>query len=140
MTIADLPEAAQLDSRAFADSWSIEGFNAELEKDYSGYFAAYENGIMTGYAGIWCIYETAELIRIASAPEYRRKGIGSALLNTAFCHAKNSGCERMLLEVRASNTAARAMYEKHGFRQTGIRRRYYDGTEDAVIMEINLKG
>lgn len=140
MTADHIHPAARLDSRAFTHSWNEEEFAAELKKDYAYYCVLSENGDITGYAGIWCIYETAELIRIAVSPDRRRDGLGSLLMADILDHAAAAGCEKMMLEVRASNTAARAMYEKHGFCQTGIRRRYYDGTEDAVIMEKELKG
>lgn len=130
----DIPYILKLDTASFPDPWSISSFEEELKKDYSYYITAVENGYICGYAGIWCIYETAELIRIAVLPEFRKHGIGGTLVERVLQLAKDKDCERMMLEVRAGNTAAQALYAKYSFKNISVRRGYY-GDEDAVIME-----
>ena len=130
MTAADIPAALEIDRAAFNKPWDEDEFSAELKKDYARYFIC-----GNGYGGIWCIYETAELIRIAAREPGR--GTGAAIMEHLLREAKDSGCARMLLEVRQSNTPARALYTKLGFKEISVRRGYYDG-EDAVIMEKEL--
>ena len=88
-----------------------------------------------GYGGIWCIDETAELIRIAARKP--RRGTGVALLELLIKAAAERGCERMTLEVRESNLPARALYERFGFEEIAVRPGYYVN-EDAIIMERSL--
>lgn len=137
MTLQDIPAALRIDRAAFAKSWSEKDFADELAKNYARYILLEANGEAVGYAGIWCIYETAELIRIAVHPSAQRKGFADALMREIPSLAAQSGCEHMLLEVRSSNAPAQSLYTKSGFHQIDLRRGYYDG-EDAVIMEKKL--
>ena len=114
MTAVDIPSAREIDINSFSHPWSEQFFVDELKKDYSRYFVMETDGEILGYVGIWCIYETAELIRIATAPKHLRKGI------------------------RASNIGARKLYKKYGFNEISVRKGYYNG-EDAIIMEVAIK-
>jgi ribosomal-protein-alanine N-acetyltransferase len=92
-----------------------------------------------GYAGMWLMADEAHLIAIAVRREYRRRGLGEALLVRAIDLATELGARVMTLEVRASNLAAQAMYEKFGFRRVGMRPRYYsDNHEDALVMTSDI--
>ena len=136
-TIDDIEKLIEVDSTAFEKNWNFQMFSDELKKDYAFYFIAEINNIPVGFAGIWCIYETAELIRIATHSEYRKTGIGNSLIKTIISKATEKSCETMLLEVRSSNKAAQALYLKNKFSQIDIRKGYYDG-EDAVIMQLMI--
>lgn len=135
MTMDDIPGAVKVDSDAFSDPWGDTAFLEELTKDYSYYFVCEYNGEIAGYAGIWCIYETAELIRIGVSKKFRRLGIGNKLMEQILATSKSHGCERMMLEVRESNIAAQALYKKFGFCGISQRKGYYKG-ENALIMEL----
>lgn len=88
-----------------------------------------------GMVGVWCMTGAAHIVTIAVRPEHRRQGIGEVLLVAALEAAREAGQEDVTLEYRISNGAARALYEKHGFTQVGVRGRYYsDNQEDAVLM------
>lgn len=134
MTAADISAAVQVDEAAFSHTWDAEEFRAELAKDYAYYCIVERGGQACAYAGIWCVYETAELIRIAVHPDKQRQGIAAELMSEILKYAAEQGCEKMMLEVRAGNIAAHALYKGFGFKQIALRRAYYDG-EDAVIME-----
>ena len=88
-----------------------------------------------GYVGTWFISGEAHIVSIAVAETYRGRGIGELLLIGALAEARRQEADEMTLEVRRSNIGAIALYEKYGFNEVGIRKRYYvnDG-EDAVIM------
>jgi ribosomal-protein-alanine acetyltransferase len=80
-----------------------------------------------------------ELENIAVTPEARRSGLGMQLLTALLTRARETNSRSVFLEVRESNTAARALYEKAGFRQTGRRKGYYSGPpEDAILYSLGF--
>ena len=82
----------------------------------------------------------AQVYNIAIAPEFRREGIGEALLRHMIAKAEDDGCVLVTLEVRGGNEAAMALYKKLGFREVGRRKGYYaKGGEDAVLMDLDLR-
>ena len=87
-----------------------------------------------GFAGIWFVLDEAHVVIIASRPSERRRGIGELLLIACLELALQQKSRVVSLEVRASNNAARSLYHKYGFQDAGVRKRYYSGGEDAVIM------
>lgn len=138
MVLEDIPGVLAADEKSFTKAWNEGMFAEEIKKEYADYFVAEEKGEIAGYGGIWSIYETAELMRIAVVPEFRGKGIAKKIMEAMTECAISRGCERMMLEVRKSNTVAQALYKKFGFCEISIRKGYYDG-EDAVIMEATFK-
>ncbi|HEX6512535.1 MAG TPA: ribosomal protein S18-alanine N-acetyltransferase [Chloroflexota bacterium] len=87
------------------------------------------------YAGLWLMVDEAHITTIAVRPEYRGKGLGELVLCGLIDTALEVGARIMTLEVRVSNTVAQNLYLKYGFKQSGLRRRYYsDNNEDALIM------
>lgn len=88
-----------------------------------------------GMAGLWCAMGEGHIVTIAVRPELRRLGIGEMLLVAALEAAVVAAQHEVTLEYRVSNSEARAMYQKYGFQQVGVRTRYYsDNQEDAVLM------
>lgn len=137
MTAEDIPFVSGLDCSVFRTGWTYEQYRGELEKEFAYYYIAEDEGIPVGFAGVWCIYETAEVSRIAVRQDMRKRGIGGALLSMLIEKAKRSGCERVMLEVRDGNDSAQRLYSRSGFKETALRKNYYtDG--DAVIMTLEL--
>ncbi|MBI4336715.1 MAG: ribosomal protein S18-alanine N-acetyltransferase [Chloroflexi bacterium] len=90
---------------------------------------------VAGYVGLWLVGDEAHVMAIATRKAVRRQGIGELLLIASIELAAKKGADVVTLEVRVSNSGAQALYEKYGFRQVGLRRRYYtDNNEDALIM------
>jgi ribosomal-protein-alanine N-acetyltransferase len=90
---------------------------------------------IVGFVGVWLTPDEAHIVTIAVRESHRGRGIGELLLIAAIALATINDREVVTLEVRASNQAAQALYEKYGFRSVGVRPRYYsDNHEDAVIM------
>ncbi len=90
---------------------------------------------VAGLVGIWTPADQAHIMVIASRPGERRQGVGELLIIATLCESMKSRADHATLEVRRSNEAAQSLYRKYGFRDIGIRRRYYsDNHEDAVIM------
>jgi ribosomal-protein-alanine N-acetyltransferase len=135
---AQAPALAALHAECFppAEAWSAEAI--------AGLMA------MPGVAALHCpgegfllfrvAAEEAEILTLAVRPEARRRGVGRALLSAAMAAASGAGARRMLLEVAATNRAARALYEGAGFVTAGVRRRYYADGTDALIFESPLPG
>lgn len=90
---------------------------------------------IVGYAGLWLMVDEAHITTIATHPQYRQRGLGELLLSSLIDIAYDIGARQVTLEVRVSNSIAQNLYHKYGFREAGIRRRYYsDNMEDAIIM------
>jgi ribosomal-protein-alanine N-acetyltransferase len=93
------------------------------------------SGRIVGYAGMWLMLDEAHITTIAMRPECRGQGLGELLLANMIEAAVDAGADRVTLEVRVSNQTAQNLYRKYGFKQQGIRPRYYaDDNEDAYIM------
>lgn len=140
MTIEHLPAVAALERVCFpADPWSEDLYRAALDNPAVAILLARgEDGALLGYAVLSTVLDEGNLDNIAVAPEARRNGIADALLSalTAFGREHLS---RLMLEVRASNTPAIALYEKHGFAAVGRRKHYYDAPrEDAILMTLTF--
>src|SRR3989440_3871514 len=94
-----------------------------------------------GFSGLWLMVDEAHITTIAIHPDYRRRSLGEFLLVSLIDIAYSIGAKWVTLEVRVSNSTAQNLYRKYGFREAGVRRRYYsDNQEDALIMwtdEIN---
>ncbi|HWE12887.1 MAG TPA: ribosomal protein S18-alanine N-acetyltransferase [Solirubrobacteraceae bacterium] len=131
---SDLPQVIAVERRAFTTPWSLAMFVLELSKPSGLCLAAVDAaGRLVGYL-ICARYDTVwHLMNIAVDPAQRRRGIAWGLL-ARMIKTAGTGAE-YTLEVRTSNVAAIALYERFGFRSAGTRPRYYrDNNEDAVIM------
>ncbi|HZC14502.1 MAG TPA: ribosomal protein S18-alanine N-acetyltransferase [Thermoleophilaceae bacterium] len=132
--LADLPQVMVIERRAFTAPWSLAMFGLELSKPSGICLAALRGRRLVGYL-VCSRYDTVwHVMNIAVEPEHRRTGVATALMAALFARADRPGA-RYTLEVRPSNVAAVAMYERLGFRPAGRRPRYYHDTgEDALIM------
>lgn len=94
---------------------------------------------LVGYICFWVVFEELRMMNLAVAPQVRHRGIGRWLLQQAVTMGLEQGARRALLEVRASNAPALALYEQAGFARSGVRTKYYTNpVEDAVLMELEL--
>jgi ribosomal-protein-alanine N-acetyltransferase len=133
LTYSDLPQVIALERRAFPTPWSLAMFVLELSKPSGVCLAAVQATKLIGYLICSRYDQVWHLMNIAVDPPARRQGVASGLLAQMFEAAGNDA--EYTLEVRASNAAAIALYERYGFRSAGMRPRYYHDTgEDAVIM------
>ena len=125
---------AELEKACFSEPWSEETLLSAF-KTGTKFFVAVKNNKVLGYVGISCIIDEGYITNVAVFPEYRRMGVGSALLNRVFSHARDEGLSFVSLEVRESNSGAVALYEKFGFKTEGKRKKFYSNpSEDALIM------
>ncbi len=139
MTAADLDEVLAIERASFRTPWKREHFESELTGEYSFPFVAEYDGKVAGYVCLMSLFEEAQILDIAVAPDQRGRGIARALMEHACAVALEKHAEYMALEVRASSHAAIALYQCFGFRRTGVRTAYYEASEDAILMEKTLK-
>jgi len=90
--------------------------------------------LILGFVGLWLMVEEAHIVTLAVRESQRRRGLGELLLIAAIELAMAQGQEVITLEVRRSNEAAVSLYGKYGLTRVGVRSRYYDNREDALIM------
>lgn len=133
----DPARLAAIHAEAFATPWD-EAALAELLAS-PGVFAVAE---ADGFILIRVVVDEAEILTLAVRPSARRAGLGVRLVEAAVVRAAALGAERMFLEVAEGNAAARALYARSGFVETGRRRGYYshaDGRrEDALALVLNF--
>ena len=137
----DVPAMARIERDSFGSPWSADEITKDVTAGGNVYVAVAEYGEKkAGYGEIRTVAGEAQIYNIAIAPEFRRAGIGEALLRHMIARAEEDGCVLVTLEVRGSNEAAMALYTKLGFREVGRRRGYYSkGGEDAVLMDLDLR-
>jgi ribosomal-protein-alanine N-acetyltransferase len=117
--------------------WSHNVFVSELDLVRKGarYYvvARTERGIV-GYAGLWFTSGEAHVTNVAVHPDERRTGVATRLMLALADEAIRRGCSAWTLEVRVSGGGAQELYRRFGFAPAGVRKRYYENTEDAIVM------
>ena len=130
-----VPQIAQLEKLCFADPWSEKSIASELNNPLSLWIVAMDGEQLAGYVGSQSVMGESDMMNIAVAPQYRRKGIAQGLVSRLVEMLKEKGNQSLSLEVRVSNTPAVSLYEKMGFTQVGRRPNYYrNPKEDALIL------
>lgn len=140
MVLDDVPAVEKLEQQLFpVDAWPLQMFLDELSQpETRSYLVAEDEGRIIGYAGLMCIEPIADVQTIAVVPEREGEGIGSALLTALIAEAMRRRAADVLLEVRADNPRAQALYTRFGFRHIHTRPRYYRDGVDALIMQRKL--
>ncbi|MCR5324910.1 MAG: ribosomal protein S18-alanine N-acetyltransferase [Lachnospiraceae bacterium] len=137
MKLSDLFTIGEMERSIFKQPWSVNSCRGAVENPCVYAVVAEDEDGIAGYGFMIGTQDEAEILRIAVLPEKRRNHIGSGLLEDMLDHGDYEGYSDIFLEVRESNTAAQALYEKAGFAMIGKRKDYYnDPKEDAVVMEL----
>ncbi len=126
---------AQLEKQCFSDPWSANSISSELKNPLSLWIVAVDGKNIAGYVGSQSVMGWADMMNLAVHPDYRRQGVGEALINTLIRRLKDNDVTCLTLEVRKSNTPAIDLYTKLDFVQVGCRPGYYHNPkEDALIL------
>ena len=140
MLESDVEQIVPIEAELFAGDppWSVEEFRSELAgvPETRWYAVAEdESGELAGYAGLRVVDGTADIQTVAVVPAHQRRGLGTTLLGALIDEARRRRATEMLLEVRADNEPALALYRRHGFERIARRRGYFGaGRVDGLVL------
>jgi ribosomal-protein-alanine N-acetyltransferase len=138
---ADLDRVLSIENAVHIHPWTRGNFADSLEAGYHCWIAERDLQLV-GYGIVMVAAAEAHLLNLSVSPHWQRRGVGRELTHFFLKLARDYGAGRIYLEVRPSNTPARALYAGIGFEEIGVRRDYYpatDGREDAVVMDLKLE-
>ncbi len=139
MTISDLDSIKDTLLLEFDDFWNYNTFRSELLNPNSKYIVAKINNKIVGFAGIWKAVDDIHITNIVTAKKFRNQNIGSTmLLELIKISETENNINSITLEVNSNNIPAIKLYEKFDFKKVGIRKKYYNNIDDAIIMTRNL--
>ena len=140
MTMEDGAAVAEMEHQLFSDAWSEKSILETLDQTNTICLIAEKAGRTAGYLLAYTAADEAEIARIAVVKELQRQGAARALLTELESVCGSEGIKKILLDVRSGNSAARALYANAGFKEDGIRQRFYeDPEEDAILMSRELE-
>lgn len=141
MTASDLDTVAAIEQSAYPHPWTRGNFSDSLEAGYHCWIVEC-GGVTAGYTVVMIAAGEAHLLNLTVDSSWQGQGMGRELLKFVLKLVRDYGAQRMFLEVRPSNTAARRLYAGAGFSEIAVRRDYYPagaGREDAVVLELSLE-
>ena len=141
LTEKHLREAAEIENLCFSEPWSEDALLYMCSAPTTHAVAVIErsSGRLAAYGGCEYVLDEANIVNVATHPDFRRRGCAEALIGKMEEFLAENGVTDVYLEVRVSNTPARTLYEKLGFLAVGLRKNYYRfPTEDAVVMKKTL--
>ena len=145
MEIEDLRKVVELEHALFLSPWSEEDFiggkrGLKLHANFSTYYVLEKENEIIGYIGLWFLGDQCQITTIATDQKYQGQGYASQLMEYTLEKSEALHYQNVNLEVRVSNIKAIALYEKFGFKNVAIRKRYYSNGEDAYLMIKELEG
>ncbi len=140
MTLADIDAVHVIEQQVQTHPWSRALLIDSIESGHYCTVLEQDNHVI-GFCILQQVLDEANLLLMAIAPAFQQRGLGMQLLEQSI-EGLGSACNMVFLEVRQSNTAAIALYEKTGFAQIDLRKNYYPttthGKEHAVLMALTL--
>jgi len=138
MILDDLNSISSILQSDFDDFWNENILKSELKNENSYYIVAKENNDIVGFGGLWKSIDDIHITNIVTKKNFRNKGIGNAILNELINQAKIFGYNIITLEVNETNLPAIHLYKKFAFKEVGIRKKYYNNTDNAIIMNLEI--
>jgi ribosomal-protein-alanine N-acetyltransferase len=130
-----IPQVLEIEKAANSAPWSDRSFRNEITNPQAIFLVAFYQNKLVGFGGLWTCVDEAHITTLAVAEEYRRRGIGRAIMLQLLRRGQERGMTCSTLEVRAGNSAAIELYKSLGYLDTARRKGYYpDNREDAVVM------
>lgn len=136
MTEADIEEISPNFQTEFDEFWNINNLKNDFQNPNSTYFVARLDNEIVGFAGFLNICDEANIMNIVTKINKRHLGIGSKLLSQLIASAHEQNCKSITLEVNEHNAPAIHLYEKFNFKRIGLRKKYYNNKDNAIIMSI----
>lgn len=138
MFISDLEEIKQNLNDDFDDFWNYEIFKEELANNNSSYLVLrYEKEIVC-FGGFKKILDEADIMNIVTKKNKRNLGFAKLVLNELINIADEQNLKTITLEVNENNLPAIHLYEAFNFKKVGLRKNYYNNTDNAILMTLNL--
>ena len=135
MNQSHVESIAELERICFNDPWSVNSISSELKNSLSLWVVAVDSGKVAGYVGSQSVLGWADMMNLAVDPDYRKQGVGRALICNLIERLKENKVTCLTLEVRVSNESAVSLYRSMGFLEVGRRPGYYHNPkEDALIL------
>ncbi len=139
MTLEHLKQIEENIEEEFDKFWNKEVLKSELDNPASSYIVALdENKNVVGYAGIWQPLEEAHITNIVTKKDKRQNKIGTKMIEKLIDMAKDRKLSDITLEVNINNLPAINLYKKYQFKEVGLRKKYYNNIDDAIIMTLEL--
>lgn len=139
MTLDDIRLIEPNFNNNFDKFWSIDILKNDFKDINSKYIIAKIDNEIVGFAGIKVILDEADIMNIAVKTNKRNLGIGSMLLENLIKIAQDENCSNITLEVNETNKPAISLYEKYHFKRIGLRKKYYNNTDNGIIMKKDIK-
>lgn len=140
MMLKDVERVYDISKNSFSKPWSLNAIQEELYNTMSYYLVARDDfGKAIAFIGSWLVFDECQITNIAVDEDYRRKNVGQRLLERFIGDMKSKDMSYIFLEVRESNEPAKKFYEKNSFTYTGMRKRFYQDGENALLMTLYLK-
>ena len=136
MNLQDLEDIKDCLLTDFDDFWSYNILKQELENGKSKYFVVKQENVIVGFAGIMLIIDEVNILNIVVKKDKRNLSIGSSLLEEIIRYSKIHNATSITLEVNEKNIPAIKLYEKYGFKQVGLRKKYYNNEDNAILMDL----
>ena len=136
---SDIDDIAYIEEECFSTPWSRKSVAESMSHSPWRFFVAINKSRVVGYGGVYLILDEGQISNIAVLPAFRGEGLGRAILNAICEECRAEGCARITLELRKSNSVARALYESCGFISVGERPNFYSNpSENAILMNKEL--
>lgn len=136
MTHDDIELISKNFNEEFDKFWSVDNLKNDFNNPNSSYFIAKLNDEIVGFVGTLKIIDELNIMNIATKVNKRSLGIASKLLSYIIDYSKSIGCKSITLEVNENNLPAIHLYEKFNFKRIGLRKKYYNNTDNAILMTL----
>ncbi len=135
MGFDDIEAVTKIERENFSVPWDENGFLSFMIREGTVFLVAFLDNSLVGYCGLISAADEADITNVSVSLDVRHQGVGSRLVEELIKEAKDMGIKKIFLEVREGNISAIALYQKHNFKQVGVRKDYYEKpTENALLM------
>ena len=139
LTKENIQDVSNVEKAYIETPWGYEGLLSEIGNEDAVYVCIKKGGVFAGYGGMRAGTFDADITNIAVAEDFRKMGIGTLIVKELIKKAEEKNLENVFLEVNINNIKAIRLYEKCGFTSEGIRKKYYNNKDDAIIMKYKIR-
>lgn len=139
LTNDDLDVLIEIEKSLYKDPWNKEAYLRDLENDIAYNYVLVHDDVILGYYGFWIMFDNIDITKVSIKKELQGKGLSNILMKDFFSRISNLDIKSITLEVRVSNIKAINLYKKYGFKEISVRKKYYSDSEDALILQKEVK-